>query len=60
MVFEQEARPLITAGVLTRVLEEWCPAFPGMFLYYPSRRQMPSGLRAFIDTARRVSGLRAV
>jgi len=24
-------------------------SFPGPFLYYPSRRQMPSALRAFID-----------
>lgn len=23
-----------------RVLEEWCPAFPGFHLYYPSRLQL--------------------
>jgi len=40
-----------------RVLEEWCPYYPGFHLYYPSRRQMPSTLRAFVDFAR---GERAV
>lgn len=29
----------IKAGRLVRVLEDWCPAFPGYHLYYPSRRQ---------------------
>lgn len=29
----------ITAGDLIRVLEDWCPPFPGYHLYYPSRRQ---------------------
>ena len=24
---------------LRRVLADWCPAFPGYHLYYPSRRQ---------------------
>jgi DNA-binding transcriptional LysR family regulator len=31
------------------VLEDWCPDYPGYYLYYPSRRQMPTALRAFID-----------
>jgi DNA-binding transcriptional LysR family regulator len=25
---------------------------PGFYLYYPSRRQMPAGLRAFVDMVR--------
>jgi DNA-binding transcriptional LysR family regulator len=29
----------VKAGRLIRVLEEWCPPFPGYHLYYPSRRQ---------------------
>jgi DNA-binding transcriptional LysR family regulator len=31
------------------LLEEWCPAYPGLFLYYPGHRQTPAGLRAFVD-----------
>ncbi|MDE8653125.1 LysR family transcriptional regulator [Novosphingobium album (ex Liu et al. 2023)] len=29
----------IAAGTLVRVMEDWCPPFPGYHLYYPSRRQ---------------------
>lgn len=36
-------------GTLVQVLENWCPSFPGFFLYYPSRAQMPLKLRALID-----------
>ncbi len=36
---EEEFSPHLEQGRLTRVLEDWCPAFPGYFLYYPSRRQ---------------------
>ena len=28
----------LASGALVRVLEDWCPPFPGFFLYYPSRR----------------------
>lgn len=28
----------VTGGRLVRVLEDWCPYFPGYHLYYPSRR----------------------
>lgn len=28
----------IRAGRLIRVLEDWCPSFPGYHLYYPSRK----------------------
>jgi DNA-binding transcriptional LysR family regulator len=36
---EEEFAPHFEEGRLVRVLEEWCPPFPGYFLYYPSRRQ---------------------
>jgi DNA-binding transcriptional LysR family regulator len=45
-------RSHIASGALVRVQEDWCPYYPGFYLYYPSRRQMPSALRAFIDFAR--------
>jgi DNA-binding transcriptional LysR family regulator len=40
------------SGSLVRVLEDWCPPFPGFFLYYPNRRQQPAALSALIDTLR--------
>ena len=36
---EDIAAPHIAAGHLSRVLEDWCPPFPGYHLYFPSRRQ---------------------
>jgi DNA-binding transcriptional LysR family regulator len=50
--FEEFSVPHIQEGRLVRLLEDWCPPLPGFFLYYPSRRQMPAGLRAFIDLIR--------
>ncbi|WP_296597281.1 LysR family transcriptional regulator [Phenylobacterium sp.] len=49
MAFEEAARPHIEAGRLVEVLGDWSETFPGPFLYYPSRRTMPSPLRAFVD-----------
>jgi DNA-binding transcriptional LysR family regulator len=48
-LFEDQVREEIASGKLLRVLEDWCPYYPGFFLYYPSRRQLPTALRAFID-----------
>jgi DNA-binding transcriptional LysR family regulator len=39
----------LKSGALVSLLEDWCEPFPGPFLYYPSRRQVPPALRAFID-----------
>ena len=39
----------LKSGALTSLMEDWCEPFPGPFLYYPSRRQTPPALRAFID-----------
>jgi DNA-binding transcriptional LysR family regulator len=39
----------IKAGKLAQVLPKFAPATPGVFLYYPSQRQMLPKLRAFID-----------
>ena len=36
---EEEFAPHLQEGRLIRVLEDWCPPFPGYHLYYPSRRQ---------------------
>ena len=42
------AEPL-AQGRLVRVLTSYCPQFPGLHLYYPSRRQVPAKLRALVD-----------
>jgi DNA-binding transcriptional LysR family regulator len=40
---------LIARGQLKRVLADWSPILPGLFLYYPNRRLPQPALRAFID-----------
>jgi DNA-binding transcriptional LysR family regulator len=47
--FEGYVRKDIEQGVLVRVLDDWCAPFPGPFLYYPSRRQPPPALGAFVS-----------
>jgi DNA-binding transcriptional LysR family regulator len=42
----------IADGRLVRLLGNWSGHFSGTFLYYPSRRQMPATLRAFVDFIR--------
>lgn len=49
--FEKLSLPYIQAKRLTRVLSDFSPTFPGFYLYYPSRRQQPAKLRAFLDFA---------
>jgi DNA-binding transcriptional LysR family regulator len=49
---EEHVAPHVASGALVRVLEDWCPPFPGFFLYYPSRRQQPAALSALIATLR--------
>jgi hypothetical protein len=48
-VFEGMVDEAIREKRLVRVLEDWCPYWPGLYLYYPSRRQLPGALRAFVD-----------
>jgi DNA-binding transcriptional LysR family regulator len=50
--FESLARPHLQAGRLQRVLDAYSPTFPGFYLYYPSRHDQPSKLKAFIDYVR--------
>ena len=51
-VAEDRVTEHLASGALVRVLEDWCPPFPGFFVYYPSRRQQPAALTALIDTLR--------
>jgi DNA-binding transcriptional LysR family regulator len=49
---EEAIRGMIAEGRLIQVLKDWCPTFPGYFLYYPSRRNQPAALAALIHTLR--------
>ncbi|HKT17547.1 MAG TPA: LysR family transcriptional regulator [Stellaceae bacterium] len=46
---EPIAAGAVAARKLVRVLERFAPTAPGVFLYYPHRRQITPKLRAFID-----------
>jgi len=47
--FDGAAAAHLASGRLVEVLRDWSEPFPGPRLYYPSRRQPPSALKAFID-----------
>ncbi len=51
-VFEEVAQEALADGRLVRVLDDWCPRFPGFTLYYPRQRRVSAALRAFIDMAK--------
>jgi DNA-binding transcriptional LysR family regulator len=36
---EDQVLPHVREGRIVRVLEDWCPPFPGYHLYYPNKRQ---------------------
>ncbi|MBK1663867.1 LysR family transcriptional regulator [Rhodospirillum rubrum] len=50
--FEEYLRAPLARGELVAVLADWGQSFSGPFVYFPSRRQMPTPLRAFIDFLR--------
>ncbi|PWJ94962.1 LysR family transcriptional regulator [Mesorhizobium loti] len=49
---EELVRPLIDAGKLVSLLDEWCATFPGWFLSYQKQRHTPPTVRAFVDFLR--------
>ncbi len=51
-LFEDWIRPHVDSGALVPILQDWCQAFSGPFLYYPGRKHLPSPLRAFVDFVR--------
>lgn len=49
--------PFVASGALSLVLGSWSTTGPGYELYYPSRRHVPTGLRALIDLIRELQPL---
>lgn len=52
--------PHLAAGRLVALLPGWCSTLPGIFLYYPSRHQIPMPLLVFlkfVETWRKKAGL---
>ncbi|MET0273391.1 MAG: LysR substrate-binding domain-containing protein [Phenylobacterium sp.] len=54
---EAYAASHLEAGRLVVVLEAHALPMPGWYLYYPSRRNMPAALKAFLEFVRRPSAL---
>jgi DNA-binding transcriptional LysR family regulator len=52
MAMESSLSELIAEGRLVQVLKDWCPTFPGYFLYYPSRQNQPAALSALVNSLR--------
>jgi DNA-binding transcriptional LysR family regulator len=44
--------PHVREGRLISVMEDWCPSFPGLHAYYPSRRHPSRALALVIDAIR--------
>lgn len=49
---EDQVQSDVAAGRLIRVLADWCPAFSGYHLYYPSRRQSSPAFGLVIEALR--------
>lgn len=52
LVMEDLVAPMIADGSLRRVLDDWCPPFPGYHLYYPSHRQPSAAFSLILDALR--------
>ena len=51
-VFEDLVAAHLADGRLLRVMEDWCPTFPGHHLYYPSRREPSAAFAILVDALR--------
>jgi DNA-binding transcriptional LysR family regulator len=51
-VMEDQAAQQLADGRLIRVLEDWCPRFPGYHLYYPSRREPSAAFALLVEALR--------
>ena len=49
---EDQVTADVAQGRLIRVLDDWCPPFPGYHLYYPSQRQPTQAFALLVETLR--------
>jgi DNA-binding transcriptional LysR family regulator len=49
---EELARPHIKSGRLHAVLKDWCPTFPGLHIFFASRRQSSPALSLIVEALR--------
>jgi DNA-binding transcriptional LysR family regulator len=49
---EDLVRTQLASGELVTLLEDWTPAFPGYYLYYPSRHQNSPAFRVVVEALR--------
>ncbi len=54
-MMEADATEDIGSGRLVRLLDDWTPPLPGLCLYYPGRRNLSAGMRAFLALARELA-----
>lgn len=54
---ERTFRPFVERGELRYVLEQWATTGPGFYVYYSSRRQVPTALKLLIELIRELSPL---
>ena len=48
-VWENRVAHHLASGALVRCLEDWSGPYDGLYLYYPSQRQVSAGLKALIN-----------
>jgi len=49
---EDVTQPYVNSGRLRRVMDDWCPTFPGLHAYYSSHRNSSRVLRLVVDAIR--------
>ncbi|QOL15196.1 LysR family transcriptional regulator [Dickeya dianthicola] len=49
---QEMVQPFLDSGQLVSVLQDWCPTWPGLHLYYPNRRQHSRAMTLMVDALR--------
>ena len=51
-VMSEMVQPHIAAGRLVSLMEDWCPTFPGLHIFYASRRETSRAMAVVVDALR--------